>query len=92
MIFSGGETVKTFQEKVIGQFLPPSWRVCVCVCVLFQLRDSMQAEMQEKAREAEQQKKRIQELELTQHKLEAALNMEIQARLEEERARQELER
>ncbi|XP_036977314.1 differentially expressed in FDCP 6 homolog [Acanthopagrus latus] len=56
------------------------------------LRDSMQAEMQEKEREAEQQKKRIQELELTQRKLEAALNMEIQARLEEERARQELER
>ncbi|KAK2859048.1 hypothetical protein Q5P01_003668 [Channa striata] len=56
------------------------------------LRDSMQAEMQEKERKAEQQKKRIQELELTQRKLEAALNMEIQARLEEERARQELER
>lgn len=56
------------------------------------LRDSMQAEMQEKEREAEQQKKRIQELELTQRKLEAALNTEIQARLEEERARQELER
>ncbi|XP_039648240.1 differentially expressed in FDCP 6 homolog isoform X2 [Perca fluviatilis] len=56
------------------------------------LRDSMQAEMQEKEKEAEQQKKRIQELELTQQKLEAALNMEIQARLEEERARQELER
>ncbi|XP_041819643.1 differentially expressed in FDCP 6 homolog [Chelmon rostratus] len=56
------------------------------------LRDSMQAEMQQKAREAEQQKKRIQELELTQEKLEAALNMEIQARQEEERARQELER
>ncbi|XP_040886461.1 differentially expressed in FDCP 6 homolog [Toxotes jaculatrix] len=56
------------------------------------LRDSMQAEMQEKEREAEQQKKRIHELELTQQKLEAALNMEIQARLEEERARQELER
>lgn len=52
----------------------------------------MQAEMQEKTREAEQQKKRIQELELTQRQLEAALNMEIQARLEEERARQELER
>lgn len=52
----------------------------------------MQAEMQERAREAEQQKKRIQELELTQRKLEAALNIEIQARLEEERARQELER
>uniref|UniRef100_A0A667ZF70 DEF6 guanine nucleotide exchange factor c n=1 Tax=Myripristis murdjan TaxID=586833 RepID=A0A667ZF70_9TELE len=51
------------------------------------LRDSMQIEMEEKEKEAEQQKKRIQELELTQHKLEAALNMEIQARLEEERAR-----
>lgn len=52
----------------------------------------MQAEMQEKKKEAEQQRKRIQELELTQRKLEAALNMEIHARLEEERARQELER
>ncbi|XP_054480406.1 differentially expressed in FDCP 6 homolog [Anoplopoma fimbria] len=56
------------------------------------LRDSMQAEMQEKEKEAEQQKRRIQELELTQQKLEAALNLEIQARLEEERARLELER
>ncbi|KAM9845699.1 differentially expressed in FDCP 6 homolog [Aulostomus maculatus] len=56
------------------------------------LRDSMQAEMQERAKEAEQQRIRIHELELTQRKLEAALNMEIQARLEEERARQELER
>ncbi|KAI3366705.1 hypothetical protein L3Q82_009379 [Scortum barcoo] len=56
------------------------------------LRNSMQAEMQEKEREAEQQKKRIHELELTQQKLEAALNMEIQAHLEEERARLELER
>lgn len=62
------------------------------VDVCAQLRDSMQAEMQEKERKAEQQKKRIQELELTQRKLEAALNIEIQARLEEERARQELER
>lgn len=52
----------------------------------------MKAEMQEKAREAEQQKRRIMELELTQQKLEAALNMEIQARLEEEKARQELEK
>lgn len=52
----------------------------------------MQAEMQEKEREAEQQKKRILELELTQQKLEAALNVEILARLEEERARQDLER
>lgn len=65
---------------------------CVCVCVCFQLRDSMKAEMQERAKEAEQQKKRIAELELIQQKLEAALNMEIQARLEEERARLELER
>nr|XP_046235117.1 differentially expressed in FDCP 6 [Scatophagus argus]XP_046235118.1 differentially expressed in FDCP 6 [Scatophagus argus] len=56
------------------------------------LRDSMQAEMEEKEKEAEQQKKRIHELELIQQKMEAALNMEIQARLEEERARQELER
>lgn len=52
----------------------------------------MQAEMQEKTREAEQQRKRILELELTQQKLEVALDMEIQARLEEERARQEVER
>lgn len=56
------------------------------------MRDSMQAEIQEKERRSEQQKRRIQELELTQQKLEAALNMEIQARLEEERARLELER
>ncbi|XP_047431554.1 differentially expressed in FDCP 6 homolog [Mugil cephalus] len=56
------------------------------------MRDSMQAEMQEKEREAEQQKKKIKELELTQQQLESALNMEIQARLEEERVRQELER
>lgn len=52
----------------------------------------MQAEMQEKTREAEQQRKKIMELELTQQKLEAALSMEIQAHLEEERARQEVER
>ncbi|XP_069021067.1 differentially expressed in FDCP 6 homolog [Embiotoca jacksoni] len=56
------------------------------------LRDSMQAEMQEKEKEAEQQKKRIQGLELTQQELEAALTVEIQARMEEERVRQELER
>ncbi|XP_019211653.1 differentially expressed in FDCP 6 homolog [Oreochromis niloticus] len=48
--------------------------------------------MQVKKKEAEQQKKRIRELELTQQQLEVALNMEIQARLEEERARLELER
>ncbi|XP_022073411.1 differentially expressed in FDCP 6 homolog [Acanthochromis polyacanthus] len=56
------------------------------------MRDSMQAEMQMKEREAEQQKKRIQELEMTQQKLEAALAIEIQTRVEEEGARQELER
>ncbi|XP_072233420.1 differentially expressed in FDCP 6 homolog [Leuresthes tenuis] len=56
------------------------------------LRDSLQAEMQEKERTAEQQKKKIHELEMTQRKMEAALEMEILARLEEERARQELER
>uniref|UniRef100_A0A3P9QJQ1 Differentially expressed in FDCP 6 homolog n=1 Tax=Poecilia reticulata TaxID=8081 RepID=A0A3P9QJQ1_POERE len=66
--------------------------VCCSVSACVQMRDSMQAEIQEKERKAEQQKRRIQELELTQQKLEAALNMEIQARLEEERARQELER
>lgn len=79
------------EKAASGKYL---LRVCVCVCtrVCFQLRDSMKAEMQERAKEAEQQKKRIAELELTQQKLEAALNMEIQARLEEERARQELER
>lgn len=66
--------------------------VCMCVCVFSQLRHSMQVEMQEKTREAEQQRKKIMELELTQQKLEAALSMEIQARLEEERVRQEVER
>lgn len=66
--------------------------MCVFVCSFSQLRNSMQAEMQEKTREAEQQRKRILELELTQQKLEVALDMEIQARLEEERARQEVER
>lgn len=74
--------VRPFQEMTL----------CVIVCVFSQLRNSMQAEMQEKTREAEKQRKRIMELELTQQKLESALNMEIQARLEEERARQEVER
>ena len=49
-------------------------------------------EIDQLRQENQVQEKRIQELELTQRKLEAALNMEIQARLEEERARQELER
>lgn len=79
-----------FLEEVIEEQFSLFHSAGVGVCV--QLRDSMQAQMQEKERKAEQQKKRIQELEMTQHKLEAALNMEIQARLEEERARQELER
>ncbi|XP_034018986.1 differentially expressed in FDCP 6 homolog [Thalassophryne amazonica] len=56
------------------------------------LRDSMQVEMQEKEKEAEKHKRRIEELELTQQQLEAALNTEIQARLEEEKARQELQK
>ncbi|KAM3588251.1 uncharacterized protein V6R79_024553 [Siganus canaliculatus] len=56
------------------------------------LTHNMQAEMLEKTKEAEQQKRRIQELEQTQQKLEAALTMEIQTRLEEDRARLELER
>ncbi|KAJ8007170.1 hypothetical protein DPEC_G00114760 [Dallia pectoralis] len=55
------------------------------------LRESMQAEMAEKAKEAEQQKRRIKELELIQDKLEAALNTEIQTRMEEENVRLELE-
>ena len=63
---------------------------CLPACVP-QLRESMQAEMAEKEKEAEQQRKRIQELELTQQKLEAALNTEIQAHMEEERVRLELE-
>lgn len=42
--------------------------------------------------EVQQQKKRLQELELTQQKLEEALSTEIQARLEEEKIRHELER
>uniref|UniRef100_A0AAV2IXP8 PH domain-containing protein n=1 Tax=Knipowitschia caucasica TaxID=637954 RepID=A0AAV2IXP8_KNICA len=56
------------------------------------LRDSLQAEMQEKEKEAEQQNKRILELEIIQQQLEGALNMEIQARLEEEGARQDLQK
>ncbi|KAL0962991.1 hypothetical protein UPYG_G00348090 [Umbra pygmaea] len=55
------------------------------------LRESMLAEMAEKRREAEQQRRRIQELEVIQNQLEAALNTEIQTRLEEENVRLELE-
>ncbi|XP_023651303.2 differentially expressed in FDCP 6 homolog [Paramormyrops kingsleyae] len=55
-------------------------------------RDTMVEELTLKEKEAERQRRRIQELEMTQEKLEAALNTEIQARLEEERARLEQER
>ncbi|XP_048861946.1 differentially expressed in FDCP 6 isoform X2 [Brienomyrus brachyistius] len=55
-------------------------------------RDTMVEELTLKEKEAEQQRRRIRELEMTQEKLEVALNTEIQARLEEERARLEQER
>ncbi|KAB5542284.1 hypothetical protein PHYPO_G00089870 [Pangasianodon hypophthalmus] len=55
-------------------------------------RENMVAALAKMEREVQQQKKRIQELELTQQKLEEALNTQIQARLEEERVRHELER
>uniref|UniRef100_W5K958 Differentially expressed in FDCP 6 homolog n=1 Tax=Astyanax mexicanus TaxID=7994 RepID=W5K958_ASTMX len=54
-------------------------------------RESMVAELAKIEKEVQQQKKRIQELELTQLKLEEALNLQIQARLEEEKIRHELE-
>ncbi|KAJ8269171.1 hypothetical protein COCON_G00117780 [Conger conger] len=56
------------------------------------LRVSMEMEMAQKEKEAEQQRRRIEELEITQRKLETALNNEIQAHLEEEKARMEQER
>ncbi|KAG5845972.1 hypothetical protein ANANG_G00144820 [Anguilla anguilla] len=56
------------------------------------VRESMEVEMAQKEREAEQQRVRIQELEITQKKLEAALKSEIQAHMEEENARMEQER
>ncbi|KAI4897757.1 hypothetical protein NFI96_033924 [Prochilodus magdalenae] len=55
-------------------------------------RESMVAELAKMEKEVQQQKKRIQELELTQLKLEEALNCQIQARLEDEKIRHELER
>lgn len=55
-------------------------------------RETMTAALTEMEKEVQQQKKRIQELELTQKKLEEALNTQIHARLEEDRIRQELER
>lgn len=47
-------------------------------------RVSMQAEMVLKEEEAERQRKRIQELEEMQKRLEEALHQEIKARLDEE--------
>ncbi|KAL6460025.1 hypothetical protein MHYP_G00317840 [Metynnis hypsauchen] len=55
-------------------------------------REGMVAELAKMEKEVQQQKKRIQELELTQQKLEEALNLQIQARMEEEKVRHELER
>ncbi|MCI4389112.1 hypothetical protein PGIGA_G00094000 [Pangasianodon gigas] len=55
-------------------------------------RENMVAALAKMEREVQQQKKRIQELELTQQKLEEALNTQIQAHLEEEKVRHELER
>ncbi|KAK3518125.1 hypothetical protein QTP70_033221 [Hemibagrus guttatus] len=55
-------------------------------------RENMVAELAKMEREVQQQKKRIQELELTQQKLEEALNTQIQARLEDEKVRHELGR
>ncbi|XP_069048957.1 differentially expressed in FDCP 6-like isoform X2 [Lepisosteus oculatus] len=56
------------------------------------VRESMAAEIARKEQEARGQRRRIEELELTQQSLERALNAEIQARLEEETARLEQER
>ncbi|KAF4079710.1 hypothetical protein AMELA_G00181350 [Ameiurus melas] len=55
-------------------------------------REDMEAALAKMEREVQQQKKRLQELELMQQKLEEALNTQIQARLEEEKVRHELER
>lgn len=52
----------------------------------------MVTELAKMEREVQQQKKRIQELELTQQKLEEALNTQIQVHLEDEKVRHELER
>ncbi|KTF90375.1 hypothetical protein cypCar_00003676 [Cyprinus carpio] len=55
-------------------------------------KEKMTATLTEMEKEVKQQKKRIHELELTQVKLEEALNAQIHARLEEDRIRHELER
>lgn len=62
------------------------------VLVAAQARENLVAALAKMEREVQQQKKRIQELELTQQKLEEALNTQIQAHLEEEKIRHELER
>lgn len=62
------------------------------VLVSAQARENMKAALAKMEREVQQQKKRLQELELMQQKLEEALNTQIQARLEEEKVRHELER
>ncbi|XP_059361291.1 differentially expressed in FDCP 6 homolog isoform X3 [Carassius carassius] len=55
-------------------------------------KEKMTATLTEMAKEVQQQKKMIHELQLTQVKLEEALNAQIHARLEEDGIRQELER
>uniref|UniRef100_A0A8C1ZBY6 DEF6 guanine nucleotide exchange factor c n=1 Tax=Cyprinus carpio TaxID=7962 RepID=A0A8C1ZBY6_CYPCA len=55
-------------------------------------KEKMTATLTEMQKEVQQQKKRIHELQLTQVKLEEALNAQIHARLEEDGIRQELER
>lgn len=60
--------------------------------VAHQARENMAAELAKMVREVQQQKKRIEELELTQQKLEETINTQIQARLDEEKVRHELER
>lgn len=62
------------------------------VLVTAQARENIEATLAKMEREVQQQKKKIQELELMQQKLEEALNTQVQARLEEEKVRQELER
>lgn len=62
------------------------------VLAAVQARENMEATLAKMEREVQQQRKRIQELELMQQKLEEALNTQIQARLEEEKIRHELER
>ncbi len=60
--------------------------------LIMQAKEKTTATLTEMEKEVQQQKKRIHELELTQVKLEEALNAQIHARLEEDRIRQELER